>query len=219
MTDPGDRLIGRRAILAGAGSLVGLAAGARGQSPFGQPGIACTEFDAGGVQTCTTGIPSNEMAMVYAPRELFYQHQSQWCWAASLEMIFRYHNLPISQERIVHETFGELINMPAQPQVILQNVNRVWKFPGGAARVSSDFATVSPDLAAWELLAKRPLIVGTLGHAMVMSALTYRRHFSGQGQPVGVVVRDPWPGRGRRSLSLQEIFGINQGICFRVRVS
>lgn len=206
----------RTAILSALGAATAVAA--QGQSRYGQPGISCTPPDGWGNQICTTGIPSAEMQMVYAA-----QRQSQWCWAASLEMIFRYYGMPIRQEQIVRETFGQEINLPARKEVILGNVNRTWIARGRHFRVSSDFTTITPDVAAWELMEKRPLIVGTMGHAMVLTAMTYQRAMNGAGQPVQVLVRDPWPGNGgRRALSLTEQAGINEfygGICYRVRLS
>ncbi|MBV8190396.1 MAG: hypothetical protein JO339_24350, partial [Alphaproteobacteria bacterium] len=61
--------------------------------------------------------------------------------------------------------------------------------------------------AARELADDQPLIIGTGGHAMVLTALTYFRDVYGNGQPLSAVVRDPWPGRGRRELSRQEWYG------------
>ncbi|HVN04880.1 MAG TPA: hypothetical protein VMT86_10710, partial [Bryobacteraceae bacterium] len=49
-----------------------------------------------------------------------------------------------------------------------------------------------------------PLIIGSMGHAMVLTAVSYNRAPNSQGQVTGAVVRDPWPGRGRRMLSGQE---------------
>ena len=208
--------ISRRSLLGHAATL-GSAHCLLAQSPFSQPGLSCTPMDQLGVQICTTGVRSDALETVYAP-----QRQSQWCWAACLEMIFSYYGLEISQEQIVEETFGAEVNLPAEKPVILRNVNRAWVSGGRRYRVRSDFATVNPDVAAWELMAQRPLIVGTMGHAMVLTAMTYRRFANGGGQPLQVVVRDPWPGRGRRELDLQELFGINEasgGICYRVQVS
>ena len=42
---------------------------------------------------------------------------------------------------------------------------------------------------------------------MVLTAMSYVRYPNGAGEPKEAVVRDPWPGRGRRSLSAQEWYG------------
>jgi hypothetical protein len=62
-------------------------------------------------------------------------------------------------------------------------------------------------IAAQDLAADMPLIVGTMGHAMVLTALTYNRDGYGSGVVTGAIVRDPWPypglRDGRRVLSPQ----------------
>src|SRR5262245_32633902 len=56
----------------------------------------------GGIQECEAGIDSS-LADVTAAA-VGGQHASQWCWAACIEMIFRYYRRRVSQERIVAET-------------------------------------------------------------------------------------------------------------------
>jgi len=66
------------------------------------------------------------------------------------------------------------------------------------------------DAVANDLAANQPLVIGTRGHAMVLTALQYR--LADQWRPAqlsAATVRDPWPGRGRRSLSGVEWDGIN----------
>lgn len=207
----------RRDVLTGAGSILG-AFVASAQNPYGRPGIACSDYDQFGNQTCTTGIPTEEFQAFQA-----MQANSQWCWAAAIQMIFTYYGMRIPQQRIVQETFGAQLNFPAQKPIIIRELNREWQTGSRSYLVRSDFSNVNPDVAAWELLAKRPLIVGTMGHCMVMTAMTYRRAANGAGLPLQFVVRDPWPGSGgRRPLSPQEAFGISEmagGICLRVAVS
>src|SRR4029453_7643625 len=59
-------------------------------------------------------------------------------------------------------------------------------------------------IAAQELARNNPLILGAMGHATVMTAMTY----SGNGQFIQineVIIRDPWAGNpNRRALSAQE---------------
>lgn len=155
------------------------------------------------------------MNMVYA-----WQKLNQWCWAASLEMVFRYHGMAIDQKEIVLQNYGALINLPASPQQLFANLNRVWRTSNGEFEVRSDFFSCTPDLAAHDLNAEFPLILGTMGHATVLTAMTYLRNpFNGSGQPQQLTVRDPWPASpGRRILSGYEMAGINNGLALRVRV-
>jgi hypothetical protein len=56
-------------------------------------------------------------------------------------------------------------------------------------------------IAAQELARNNPLILGAMGHATVMTAMTY----SGNGQFIQineVIIRDPWPGNPNRRGSL-----------------
>ena len=65
-----------------------------------------------------------------------------------------------------------------------------------------------PDAAAVagaELTAGRPLIVGTVGHAVLLTAVNYAHDNRGNLQILEMVVRDPWPtSPNRRVLSQME---------------
>jgi|GEM_PF-2813331 len=204
---------------------------ALGVSGGAYAGLTCSNPDPYGNQMCTVGVPSDRLNVSYAE-----QIGSNWCWAACIEMILRYHGCPVPQKRVVMETFGTLVDSRADHAIILRNLNRVWNTPSGAFQVSSDFLTVPPDVAAHALKDEAPIVVGTMGHAMVLTAMTYARAANGAGQPLEMIVRDPWPYRmqgspifgmnapgpmGRRSLTMQQMTGLNPqfgGIVFRVGV-
>jgi hypothetical protein len=121
-------------------------------------------------------------------------------------MIFAYYGFEISQEQIVAQTWGRVVNMPGQPGQILGNLNRWWIDRSGK-RLSVQGTTfqANPRTAAQDLAADHPLIIGTRGHAMVLTDLTYLHDQYGRGEVTAPVVRDPWPARaGRRALSAQE---------------
>src|SRR4051794_26288549 len=55
------------------------------------------------------------------------QQQTQWCWAASIAMVFSYYGHPVSQSRIVSEAYGGIVNVPALTgSVMAQALNRSW---------------------------------------------------------------------------------------------
>ena len=117
------------------------------------------------VSRCTAGILSEDFDDVAA-----FQQQSEWCWAASIEMVFGYYKHRISQKRIVKETWGSVVNMPGQPAQILANLNRNWKDDDGKSFSSSgDILTANAYTAVIDLKADRPLIIGALGHATVFN--------------------------------------------------
>lgn len=159
----------------------------------------CANFAIDGTQICASGIDAQVMLQVAR-----VQQNTQWCWAACIQMIFAYYGFSISQPRIVYETWGNIVNMPAQPIDIIRDLNKVWIDDRGRRFVARSIVAGNPQMAAQELSMNRPLIIGALGHAMVLSALTYRRNKRGSGFVMEAVVRDPWETRGRRVLTAQE---------------
>jgi hypothetical protein len=191
-----------RAILIaslGLGLILVLADGAHAE-------LTCGPFYPNGLQLCEVGIDSDVADVEVSAT----QHLQEWCWAASIEMVFSYYSHPVPQERIVAETWGAVVNLPAQPIQVLGALNRHWTDENGDSfRARGDVFSANATTAAQDLAADRPLIIGTLGHAMVLTGLTYWRNAYGAGQVTAAVVRDPWPGRGKRVLSPQEWYGAN----------
>jgi Papain-like cysteine protease AvrRpt2 len=177
--------------------------------------LRCTQFVPPGVQTCEAGI---ESSILDAQVLDSVQHRSEWCWAACIAMVFDYYRHPVAQERIVQQTWGSIVNVPGQPGQIIADLNRPWVDARGQHfHASGDVYSVNAITAAQDLAANHPLIIGSLGHAMVLTDLVYLRDAYGRGQPQQAVVRDPWPGRGRRQLTPQEWYAIQ--FAARIRVS
>jgi hypothetical protein len=154
-----------------------------------------------GVQSCVAGIPQERLNTVFA-----YQQASEWCWAACIQMVFSYWGHPLSQQEIVKQTWGGIANMPAQPIQIVQDLNRGWRDARGVQFTSEgDYFSANGITAAQDLAQEMPLIIGSMGHAMVLTAVSYNRAQNGTGQITGALVRDPLPGNGgRRPLSAYE---------------
>jgi Papain-like cysteine protease AvrRpt2 len=167
------------------------------------------------ISRCTAGIPSGSLDVVQA-----YQKMPEWCWAACIQMLFTYWGHPVDQKRIVKETWGSIVNMPGQPQQILADLNRDWKDDNGEDFTSqADSLSVNAATAVVDLKEDRPLIIGALGHATVLTALTSDVNTqNGAWNVIAATVRDPLPGNGgKRILSPQEWYNINFGA--RVLVS
>jgi hypothetical protein len=64
----------------------------------------------GPVQRCTAGIKSVALQPVQS-----YQQQNEWCWAACISMVFAYYGHRVSQQRIVKEVWGRVVNMRKRP--------------------------------------------------------------------------------------------------------
>ena len=178
--------------------------------------LLCLPLSSSVLHECQVGIHS-AIAEITAGR-VGGQHLSQWCWAACIEMIFRYYGFNISQEEIVRQTWGSIVNLPAWHRQILADLNRQWIDRNGRVfRVSGDSYSAKPATAAQDLAQDKPLIISSLGHATVLTGLHYVRNASGNGQVTAAIVRDPWPGRGRRILSVEE--WLKADMLVRVRVS
>ncbi len=168
--------------------------------------ISCLPFDQQGFQQCESGIDSRIADVTAA--SVGGQHMSQWCWAACIEMVFQYYGYSISQEKIVQQTWGEIINQPAKAEHILGHLNRRWVDDNGRRfSVTGDRYSANPVSASIDLSNNQPLIIGTQGHAMVLTSLLYVRDQWGRGQVRSAVVRDPWPNKGRRHLTPAEWYG------------
>ncbi len=157
------------------------------------------------IQQCEVGLPSWQAGMVYAP-----QRMSQWCWAACIHMVFAHYGHRVPMAEIVRQAWGRVIDMPGHPAQILGSVNRPWRDQRGRAfRAFGDVYSANFVTAARDLADGRPLIIGSLGHAMVLTAMTYDRLPNGSGRPLRLIVRDPWPGRGRRPLAPREAANVS----------
>jgi hypothetical protein len=198
-------MMDRRTVLAG------IAAGIALPSGPATAALRCGPFDFRGVQLCEVGIDSRVRGVSAQ------QRNSQWCWAACISGIFAYHGCAVSQRRIVAQTYGHAVNLPAHGPQIAAATSQEWETDDGnwfsaecEVLWDTHFFVARPDAAieaARELADDNPLIVGATGHAMVLTAMTYARDVAGNGQPLSLTVRDPWPGRGRRQLSPQEWAG------------
>lgn len=158
------------------------------------------------IQQCSVGIPSGIFQFVAAN-----QQNSQWCWAACIQMMFRMYGYDLPQALLVHQTWGGIVNMPAQPHQIMAALNRIYIDKNGRRfRASGNSFSVNIATAIQDLANRSPLIVGALGHATVLTALNYAQSNAGELQVNSAIVRDPWPlNPSRRTLSPQEWHNIS----------
>lgn len=205
----------RRRFLA----LLGASAGTLLLPPPARADVQCGDWYQG-MQECVVGIQS--ALLDTHVRQVGGQHASQWCWAACIETVFRYYGFPVSQERVVVDTWGGIVDMPADPNAILANLNRPWISDDGKAfQAYGDAYSANLETALQDLRDNAPLIVGTLGHAVVLTAIAYVHDQWGNFQIQNAIVRDPMPGStprgdGKRLLSAQEWYSIQ--FVARIRV-
>lgn len=157
------------------------------------------------------GIPREQFEFVASA-----QHNSQWCWAASIQMVLNYYGVNINQAQIVARSYGvgpmgQLPDWPGSFQTITANLNN-WSIDNnGTPYVVTAFlggGAPTPAILLEELNNRRPVIVAyqsgpNSGHAVVITAASYTP--SPYGPIVqSIIVRDPFPtpenvqNRGRR---------------------
>lgn len=159
---------------------------------------------------CAGYIPIGRLAKIYAA-----QTQSEWCWAASISMIFAYHGHRVSQQRIVKEAYGTVVNMPGNYPAMLGSLNQDWTDDNGGSFSVSTESLFAPELnqtsltnadLIQQLEADTPVLCCNLSHAMVLTAMKYIG-----GNVVEAWVMDPWPGRGLRRLLGPEMVPVPAG--------
>jgi hypothetical protein len=140
---------------------------------------------------------------------------SQWCWAACIQLVLRAHGFERSQSEIVQRTFGDTRDSGANLLDIKGNLEGWSLQRGGQPYVLNCEVTLGPPGLAYmveQLKQSRPLIVAyhhaAGAHAVVITAVKYRKDASGVPRLTEIVVRDPGAAssssRGRRRFSRDE---------------
>lgn len=172
---------------------------------------------AAGQQPTYVGIPREQFNYLSSS-----QRNSQWCWAASLQMIFNFYGVRITQEQIVARTYGtdpsgQLPNWSGSFQAITANLNN-WNVDDSGTpyfvQASVNMGAPTPAYLLQELSDQHPVLIGyqsgpSSGHAVVITACSYTQSTYG---PIiqSIVVRDPWPSQQNSdNLGRVEYTGVN----------
>lgn len=194
-------MLHRRDLLAGLAAAVLLPNSGRAE-------IACQPWGPG-QEVCEAGLK-------FSPDMRTAEQQCQfWCWAACIETIFAIQGFTVPQTEIVARVYGQPVCAAADGPTIASAVSGTWQDSAGSnftadcgVAIDTQYGIWRPDahlVAAAELEAGRPLILGALGHAMLLTAMTFGRDAYGNTQVGEMVIRDPWPTNpNRRTLSMQE---------------
>jgi hypothetical protein len=172
------------------------------------------------------GIPSNEFEFFAAPQTEGHQRQSNWCWAAAVQMVLNYRGVPVTQEQVVQRIFGGNVpNLPGQPNQILTALSG-WAFTANGQPVmlsSSPFAFDGSEIVR-DLAERWPIVVGvrtspSSGHAYVLTAVTYG--VDSWNRPIfrSVILRDPWPNNPSRVEVPWDAFRQNWMFMARMRIT
>ena len=198
----------RRSSLSGIRSFLATAAFAALALPSHAEEV-CGTPNTEGVSICSAGLPADSVRQLAVVQE-----QPQWCWAASISMIFAHHGYSVPQEEIVKDGYGAVVDRPAPSgQAMTRALSRAWvdgkaKPFRGIAVATDAFAKqfqVSEHKVLAELTDGRPLLLGALRHAVVLVELKYEKSARGNVRIVGGTVIDPAPGKGVRALLTGEM--------------
>lgn len=168
-------------------------------------------FNGGMVRNCSVGF---RIGRITAQQEC-----DQWCWAACIEAAFKLYGYRISQRKIVEKVFGP--GLPCRPSIgpqIAAAVEGYWTDSNGSSfyattRTHTDLQFGIQDPLALQnvsryLAENTPVIVGALGHATLLTGMSWLEDNFGQWRLTEMIVRDPWPGNlNRRRLTPQEFWG------------
>lgn len=174
----------------------------------------------------SAGIPSQEFEFYSAAQYSGRQRQTNWCWAACVQMVLNYHGLYVTQEQVVQKIYGNLVDQPAGQQQIM-NALSGWapNYQGRVSQIFCQSGVTSINDITNNLAYKWPLIVGLsnpqggVGHAYVLTAIYYSTDMYNNTVPDKVVLRDPWPGSpSRQEMSWYE-FSNRVMMAFKVWVT
>ena len=193
--------IPRRQFLA---TLIGAAASAS----IARAERVCMPYD--GVEVCEVGLKIDPHVTT-AQQECLY-----WCWAACVESIFALGGYRVSQETIVRRVYDQPVCAPAFGPTIAAAASGAWQTKDGRRFNTSAEVLIDANEGIWrqdaaiitaqELTANRPLILGALNHAVLLTAVTFAQDRYGNYRILQYVVRDPWPtSPNRRVLSEAEV--------------
>jgi hypothetical protein len=130
------------------------------------------------------------------------QQCEEWCWAASISMIFAFYGHPLGQSAIVAATYGAVACLPAGSSTTIgRDLSRPWIDDRGRAFSSQVVAaydyfnrynSLSNQMIVSALKGNNPLLYCNQSHAMVVYSVSYYDTPSGPNvQRVQVI--DPWP--------------------------
>ncbi len=146
-------------------------------------------------QIVTVGVPTDQFNYVAS-----LQEQSEWCWAASTQMILRWLDVDVDQRDVVRRIRGDAEEQTASARDITRALNAISKSRSGKREIIHAMSAAGPPnetVMISELRQRVPMLLTIdLGpgfrHAVVLTAARYYRDAAGI-HIVSLVIRDPYP--------------------------
>ncbi len=154
----------------------------------------------------TVGLSSGAVNGIYAE-----QKQSEWCWAACIQMITSLYGADLTQDEVVARTYGPGVNRAGTLDLITANLNGSGTTRHGRIYTMSSRMLGSellPAILVAELSAGHPVLLGCdeggSGHAVVCTAVSYDGD-ADEPTITALTVRDPWPSASNRAGSGRQV--------------
>lgn len=151
------------------------------------------------------------------------QECQNWCWAASIEMVLKYHGLFVNQEQIVQKVYGLPLPCRTGNAQHIMNALSGWApdSRGRFSQIYSQYGVYNGSDVVDQLSRRWPIIVGLRGegHAYVLTAIYYSVDQFNNPIIDKVVLRDPWPTNPSRKEMNWNTFISNQPEFFKVWVN
>ena len=149
------------------------------------------------------------------------QQEENWCWATCIEMVLSAKHVKVSQQEIVQNVFGQIVDRPGSALDILAG------FDGVAETIDGNTVRLKPKVEAgvpsFETLKRyldqqTPVIVAItnpnspIGHVIVITAVIYEIR-DGRPQILRLQARDPAPSAsttgGKRTVQIDEFLRVS----------
>src|ERR1035437_3157468 len=168
-----------------------------------------------------SSVKTASVNMLQLAQAIEVQQCEEWCWAASISMIFGFYGHAVSQAAIVAQTYGQVACLPANTTTTI-GLDLSRSYIDAAGRPFTSQVTAAYDYyngynslsnagIVNELNSNRPLLFCNISHAEVLYSVEY----SGlESNPtiLGALVIDPWPAtQGSHPLSTQELYPVPEG--------
>lgn len=158
---------------------------------------------------------SHRVAWVRLRTPVFAQRMSEWCWVATISNAWTAQGHYVDQARLVAAVWGRIADLPSgAPSNITRLLDSKFVTDDRGHEFSSTvtglYDSIAGDLSISNsdiidsLARDVPVVMGTKAHAMLVVGMEFD---DGPAGPIvsRVEVFDPWPGKGFRFLSLDEM--------------
>lgn len=158
---------------------------------------------AGAQKAVTVGIPIAQFNFVSAT-----QLHADWCWAASVQMVLNWYNIPVKQTDVVNRIYGKTVDAAASENAIAVALSgTAYDRRHREVHLHADRRRGAPpsNLLVQELSGRHPMLITfrstrTMLHAVVLTSAEYVQTEQGP-QIRALTFRDPSPGFRQRHVA------------------